>query len=232
MFKYLYNAHTPLFIIILIDLIILVLLALFSFYFNYLGSVQFPYTISLVLFNLIGVQMYFWLAVTGYLLTGSRYTVMVRHIGKQATFRCQSGLLITTLVIGYLQLHLILNWPYTAAAFTTFGLITPWVLAISILLGYQLLRLSNLKYASLSVKALTVVSLLITSVIFIRALNYSLYTYFGINQDLFYSANDINPIGLTSLSSYNQVALTLLIVSLIILTVSLVQYIGIKKVGK
>lgn len=234
MLKYIYTAHKPLVIITLLDMLFIGLAALVVYYINVIDpNLYLPTTISYLIYYLLKYQPVIFFGITGYLFTGQRLLQTIRHIGKNKTFILQSASLLSILIFGSIRTIFLINWPLTSTSFLMYGFITPWFIFIATLLSYQLLNYSKLKYSTILFKSVTTISLFISALIFSRGLNLALYAYFDLNQYLLTEAADaITPINLTSLAPYNQLALLFTVLTIITLTISLVQYLGIKKVGQ
>lgn len=243
MLSYLRQTQAKLLVIILFDLILLAILTIplvvtdmpnivYAESWN-ISSHPLMYNYYSIYQVVIRIQYPLLLALIVYLFSGSRYTQMMKVLGKNKVIVSQGFLFIITLPVGFLiqaitsQLLLGYSFMWASPYFA-------WLVAVGGLLIYHLVFFSNLRYNNFLIQAAFYFSILlfvflIYTLTTITGRYYNFSTSYSGVTDLQTQLVSISQISFNSLV-YDFTNLLCLVGGL--LTVSLVAYIENMKVGK
>ncbi len=245
MFKYLWRAQKPLFIILLIDLIIfglIIFISIVTGFEDYLIKYQASWQIQFVgdfyyIFNIIRnvfsqLQLPLILISIFYLFSGSRLTQMFKTLGKGKSTQLLAILLLISGSLSYyirtVQQITILNF-YGPTRYLNVPL---WFGFVAILLIYLLLFHSNLKYHNWLIKGAITVTIGISSYMLFIIQYYPGIIYFSFNSyEIPQIENMFAPIQVITLPSYIYNLETLIITLVVLLTTTLTCGLVLKKVG-
>lgn len=244
MSKYIWYTYKHLLVVILIDLILLVsilnigyiteLQTQFENYYSLGELMMLGANIQTIMFRLVyrlilSIQYPLALAITGYLLTGRRFSNSLKIIGKPKTIRFQAGLLFTSLIIALYTSQFV----HTPSFFNYNYNLIAWLVLSGGLVTYHLLFFSNIKYADLVPK----ISIPVFVALSFGALHYLCQLTLGATYSLNYwqityltsYLNAVSQITIPAITPNITLLFNLAVYTLLICGVSLVE---IKKVGQ
>lgn len=246
MFKYLWYTHKNIIFGVLIDLIVLTSLMLvaltsgmqeqFSNYHQFTDAFSgniINFGFYLIYQFVLLIQYPLVLAITGYMLTGSRYVNCLKVIGKSKTILLQALLLLAALVVG-LIISLV-NWNILSPFYfnNIFSTTLIWSVFLAGLVNYHILFYSNLKYSSIIVK-LQPIALSVVIIASLQVFNNTIFILLnGINRSylpvLVSNLNTISQVGLPAFTPDVTFLIYIAINTLLIVLGCLVE---LKKVGR